>query len=148
MISASAQAPDMLSGTWRINLSKSWYSPAELAPRSGTSQIQITDDQVRVVTDGVDYQGRKTHTEYTARFDGRDYPWTGTIDGRPNPLQDTVAWRRLDSHTFETTNRLRGQMLTTTHVAIFRDGKTRVNTQVGRNGEGTTISHSIVFEKP
>ena len=88
-------AADMLSGNWKLNLTKSKYSPANLAPKSGMTKFEITQDGVKTVTDGVDSQGRKTHSEYMAKFDGKDVPWKGTIDGGPSPDQDTVAWKKL-----------------------------------------------------
>src|SRR5262245_11332265 len=76
-----AQPASPLAGTWRINLAKSKYDPPALAPKSGTIKIEVTGDTIKIVNDGVDAQGRATHSEYTARFDGKDYPWKGTIDG-------------------------------------------------------------------
>ena len=146
-VGPSAQTTDLLSGTWRNSLAKSRYTPADLAPKSGTTKIEIVRDQIKVVTDGIDAEGRKTHSEYTARFDGRDYPWIGTVDGRPNPDQESVAWTRIDDYTYVTTNKLKGRTLTTSHISIFRDGKTRTNTVAGRNARGQTVNNVIVFEK-
>src|SRR5206468_12518374 len=56
---------------------------------------------VNTVTNGVDSKGRKTHSEYTAKFDGQDTPWKGTIDGSLSPDQDAVAWKKIDDYTYE-----------------------------------------------
>ncbi len=69
------------------------------------------------------------------------------VDGRPNPDQETVAWTRIDDYTYVTTNKLKGRTLTTSHISIFRDGKTRTNTVPGRNARGQTVNNVIVFEK-
>ncbi len=81
----AAQTTSPLSGTWRQDVAKSKYSPPELAVKSNASTFQVTQKGVTLVNDGVDAQGRKTHTEYTANFDGKDYPVQATIDGKPSP---------------------------------------------------------------
>ncbi len=35
------------------------------------------------------------------------------INGKPNPNQDVVAWRKVDDYTYEITNKLKGQTLVT-----------------------------------
>jgi hypothetical protein len=100
-----------------------------------------------LTADGVDSQGRATHLEYTAKFDGKDYPWEGTIDGRPNPGQDAIAWKRIDDRTFEVTNKLKGQVLTTMRIVIAPDGKSRTNTVSGKDAQGQTVNNTVVYEK-
>ena len=134
MFSQMTFAADMLSGTWKLNLAKSKYSPANLAVKSGTTKFEATQDGVKTVTDGVDSQGRKTHTEYMAKFDGKPSSnYKATIDGKPNPDQDGVSWKKLDDYTYENTTDLKGQVLTTQRTVISKDGKSRTNTITGKN---------------
>ena len=95
----------------------------------------------------IDGQGRKVHTEYAAKFDGKDVPFKSTVDGRPNPDQDAVAWKKIDDYTYENVAKLKSQVLTTTKLVISRDGKTRTNTVTGNNAQGQTISNTVVLEK-
>lgn len=143
----SGQTVDLLSGTWKLNVARSTHSPASLAPTSGTTKFDVTKDTIKAVVDGVDSQGRATHFEYTAKFDGKDYPWKGTIDGHPNPNQDAVAWKRIDDYTYEAISKLKGQVLTTQRTVIDRDGKTRTNTVTGKNAKGQTVNHTLVYER-
>jgi len=143
----SAQTPNPLNGTWKLNLAKSKFNPPELTPKSGMSKIQINQDEIKVVTDGIDSQGRVTHAEYTAKFDGKDYPWKGTIDGKPNPNQDTVWWKKIDDYTYESGGKLKGKPLPTQHTVIARDGKSRTNTTTGTNAQGQAINNVAVYEK-
>jgi hypothetical protein len=143
----AAQTASPLSGTWRQKVAKSKYSPPELAVKNNTSTFEVTPNGVKLVNDGVDAQGRKTHTEYTANFDGKDSPVKATIDGKPSPNQDAVAWKKIDDYTYENVARLKGQALTTTRIVISRDGKTRTNTVTGKNAQGQTVNNTVVFEK-
>jgi hypothetical protein len=141
-------AADMLSGTWKQNLAKSKYSPANLAPKgAGMTKIEPVQNGIKLVNDGVDSQNRKTHLEYTVAFDGKDVPVTSTIDGKPNPGQDAIAWKKIDDYTYENIAKLKGQALTTTRLVISRDGKTRTNTVTGKNAQGQTISNTVVYDK-
>lgn len=142
-----AQTVSPLGGTWRQNVAKSKYSPPELAVKSSTSTFEVTQNGVKLVNDGVDAQGRKTHTEYTANFDGKDYPVKATLDGKPSPNQDAVAWKKIDAYTYENVAKLKGQGLTTTRVVISRDGTTRTNTVTGKNAQGQTVNNTVVFER-
>ncbi len=143
----AAQTVSPLTGTWMINVGKSTYSPANLAPKSSTSKVDITGDTINVVVDGVDSMGLKVHSEYSVKMDGKDYPWTGTVDGKPSVNQDTVAWTKIDDYTFESTNKLKGETLTKQRVVIAKDGKTRTNTVTGKNSMGQTVKHTVVYEK-
>jgi hypothetical protein len=142
-----AQPASPLSGTWTLNVAKSTYSPSNLAPKGGTTQFDVTKDGVKAVIDGVDSQGRATHQEYTATFDGKDHPWNGTIDGQPSPNQDAIAWKKIDDHTYEITNKLKGQTLTSSRIVIAKDGKSRTNTTSGKNAQGVAVSTTGVYEK-
>ena len=101
-----AQTPDLLNGTWKLNVAKSKFSPAELTPKSSITKFEVTQDTVKMINDTIDAQGRANHAEYAAKFDGNDYPWKGTIDGKPNPDQDAVTWQRIDGHTYVTVVKL------------------------------------------
>lgn len=144
---ALAQPPSPLTGTWNLNLAKSKYSPSNLAPKSGTTRFDVSATGIKAMIDGVDSQGRKTHAEYTATFDGKDHPWKGTIDGTPNPNQDAVTWKKIDDHTYETTNKLKGQVLTTNRIVVAKDGKSRTNTVTGKTAQGEAVSNTVVYEK-
>jgi len=146
-VGLTAQSAAPLTGTWKLNLAKSKYSPAELAPKSGTSVFQITGDTVKATIDGVDAQGRKTHQEYTATLDGKDTPVKSTIDGKPNPDLDAVSWKKIDDRTYEFTYKLKGQALTTQHIVVAADGKSRTNTVTGKNAQGRAVNNTVVYEK-
>jgi hypothetical protein len=143
----SGQSAHPLDGTWILNVAKSTYDPPSLAPKSGTQVYRVTGDTLIGVNDGVDSQGRTTHSEYTVKFDGKDYPWTGTIAGQPNTSQDTVSFRKIDDRTFEILNKLKGAVVVTQRTVLAADGKSRTTTTIGTNAQGQKISNVTLLEK-
>lgn len=138
---------DHLSGTWILAVGQSKYSHADLAPKSGRTRITVTTEGVKVTTDGQNAKGEDTHSEYTAKLDGKDYPWKGTVAGKPSTEQDAVSWKRIDEWTYENTSKLKGKVLTVSHVVISKDGKTRTNTVTGTNAAGQTVNNVVKYEK-
>ena len=144
---AIAFAADTMSGTWKINIAKSKFSPGP-APKSGTRTNTAVDGGMKVVTDGVDSEGKKTHNEYTVKFDGKDYPEKPMLDGKPNPdAADTISMKKIDDYTYETTTKKAGKVLTVTKVVVSKDGKTTTATSTGKNAKGETVSNTIVADK-
>ena len=142
-----AQGRESLAGTWKLNPSKSKYEPAELAAKSGTTTYTFTGNTVTTIVDQVNAKGQKVHIEYTATLDGADHPWKGTIDGKPNTGQDAVSFKKLDAHTYHVENKLKGKVLTTNHIVVAADGKSRTTTMTGTNADGQKIHNVVVYDK-
>src|SRR4029453_8577199 len=64
-------------GTWTINLAKSTYHPAALAPKRTTVTNTAVGDAIRTLVDVVDARGKAYHYEYTVKLDGKDVLVTG-----------------------------------------------------------------------
>jgi len=143
----AAQATESLAGTWKLNAAKSKYDPASLANKSGTTTYTFSASGVTAVIDQVNAKGQKVHIEYTATLDGADHPWKGTIDGKPNPGQDALSFKKLDAHTYHVENKLKGKVMTTNHIVVAADGKSRTVTISGTNAEGQKIHHVVVYDK-
>jgi hypothetical protein len=141
------QSTSPLSGTWKLNLAKSTYNPATLAPKSATIKYTVTGDQIEAISDGVDSKGRVTHTEYTAKLDGSTATGKFLIDGKPNPDQDGVSWKKIDNNTFETTTMLKGKALVTSHIVVAADGKSRTSTGTGTNAQGQKVNNKVSYDK-
>lgn len=149
LVSVGVGAQDNpLVGTWKLNLAKSKYSPGP-APKSGTTKITAVAGGISLVADGVDDKGQATRASYAAKFDGKDHPEKMTLGGKanPKPTADAIAWKKIDDYTYESTAKLKGQVMTTTHYTISRDGKTRTNTVTGKDAQGRTVNNTIVYEK-
>src|SRR5437870_12187040 len=138
---------DMFSGTWKVNLAKSKYSPGP-PPKSNMQKIEPVEGGMRVVTDGENSEGKKTHNDYTVKFDGKDYPEHPMLDRKPNPNgADTISVKKIDDNTYEATTKQKGKVLTVTKNVVSKDGKTRTATATGKNAQGQTVNNTVVREK-
>src|ERR1700679_1027367 len=77
-------AADMFSGMWKENVARSTYNPGPPPRGPQFTTIEAIEFGLRVVEDGVTATGQRTHAEFTVRFDGRDYPFKSTLNGKPN----------------------------------------------------------------
>jgi hypothetical protein len=134
-------AADQWLGTWKLNLAKSKYNPPELAPKSQTIKREASESGMKLVTDSVDAQGKATHTEYSARFDGKDYPWTGQANA------DSIALLRIDDEYYEATWKLKGEVMMTSNTVVSKDGKTLTTTQSGKDAQGRTVLNMSVYDR-
>ena len=140
-LSTVAYAQDPNIGSWRVDLAKSKYNPADLAPKSVTVKSSAVGKGLNVVVDVVDNTGKSLHYEYTVTYDGQDVP----VKGDPN--RDTTAMKRIDELTFEQTNKKGGKVTTVSRLAYAKDGKSRTQTTTGVNPQGQKINNTVVWLK-
>jgi hypothetical protein len=136
---ATARA-DQLSGTWNMNAEKSMYSPGP-APKSLTVVIESDENNYKVDATGTDGDGKPIHVQYSAKFDGKDYPATGIANA------DTVSVKRIDPNTVETLQKKDGKVVMTVTTKVSADGKSRTSTWRGKNAEGKDVHNVVVFDK-
>ena len=139
-LNVSAAAADQQSGTWKMNPAKSKYSPGP-APKSVTVKIDSDADNIKLSSDGIDAAGNPTHVEFTAKYDGQDYPITGV------PNADTIALKRIDASTTESTSKKAGQVVMTVRSVVSKDGKTRTSTFKGTDNQGRDVNNVVVYDK-
>src|SRR5213592_2416767 len=72
---AACVAADPHIGTWKLNETKSKITPGTL--KNTTVVYSSMFGQVKIKADGIDAKGRRSHTEWSGKFDGKDYPVTG-----------------------------------------------------------------------
>ena len=137
---ASAQTPDPLIGTWKLNVAKSTYSPGP-PQKGGTVKFEAAGEGIKLTADIQDADGSATHTEYTGNYDGKDYPLTGSA------AADTVSLKRIDANTTERTDKKGGKVVATFTRKVSSDGKTLTVTHKGTNAQGQPVNNLIVLEK-
>ena len=138
----AAQSTDSWVGGWTLNLAQSSYDPANLAPKSQTTRITATGDTLTAITDGLDTEGKKIHTEITYKFDGKDYDYKGAPDAN-----STRVYTRVDDHHYTYATKVNGLITTTSRVAVTPDGKTRTITTTGRDAQGRVIRNFSVWNR-
>jgi hypothetical protein len=136
-----AGTPHPFEGTWVLNLQRSKDANPGRLPQSEILHIQEREGGLTLTADQVYPQEKPLHVEYSVKYDGKDYPVKGS------PTADTVALKRINSNTIETTRRRNGKVLFTFSTVISKDGKTRTSTFEGRNVEGKPVSWIAVFDK-
>jgi hypothetical protein len=136
-----AQTQESLFGTWRMNAAKSNFTPGPM-PKSNIARWEAFQGGVRLTVDVVPAQGEIQHYESSGKFDGKDNPVKGN-----NPDGDTVAFSKVDARTYEVVTKKGGKNTVTARIAVAADGKTRVTTQTGRDGQGRTVNNTIFYEK-
>ena len=136
-----AQAQESLFGTWKMNAAKSKYSPAP-KPASNIAKWDAFNGGVKLTVDVIPAKGETQHYESSGKFDGKDNPVKGN-----NPDGDTVAFSKIDARTYEVVTKKGGKNTVTARIVVAADGKTRVTTQTGRDGQGRTINNSMFYEK-
>ena len=132
-------ASDVNMGTWKLNEAKSKFPP--MASKNTTVVYEAVGDNVKVTVDGTDGNGKPTHSEWTGKFDGKDYPLVG------DPGADTRAYKKIDDRTMELTNSKGGNATTTGRIVVSADGKTRTVTVNGIDAKGMKVSYTAVYDK-
>jgi hypothetical protein len=138
-ITMCSAAEDVNMGTWKLNEAKSKISSG--APKNTTVVYAAAGDSVKITVDGVDADGKPAHNEWTGKFDGKDYPVTG------DPTSDTRAYKRVNDHTLEITNKKGNKVTTTARIVVSADGKSRTVTSHGTDAKGKKISSTAVYDK-
>jgi len=135
-----AQAADSNLGTWTLNVAKSTYSPGP-APKSLTVKFEAAGDGIKSTANSVAADGSSTHTEYTASYDGKDYPLKGMKDA------DTVSLKQIDANSTERIDKKAGKVVRTYTRKLSADGKTMTVRITGTDEQGGTINNTVVLER-
>ena len=132
-----AQNPQI--GTWKLNESKSKI-PAG-APKNHTVIYEVAGDSTKVTVDGVDGSGGTTHSEWTGKFDGKDYPVTG------DATADTRSYTLLNARSLSFSNKKAGKVTLSGRIVVSKDGKTRTVTTTATDSNGKKVTSVAVYDK-
>lgn len=132
-VGALAESPPAFVGTWKLNLAKSDYG-GQTPPRVVVQKHEAVGDALRQITDGIGADGKPFHTEYTAKFDGKEYPVTG------GPSGETIALKRIDARTFEWTWRNGARVVSAGQAVYSPDGRERTLRFTIRDGKEVRIT--------
>ena len=125
-------------GTWKLNETKSKLAGKA---RNNTVTYEAAGDQIKVTVDGVDENGGAVHSEWTGKFDGKDYPVTGDANS------DVRSYRTINKHTLELTGKKGGKETLTGRIVISNDGKSRTVTTNATDAQGKKVTNVAVYDK-
>ena len=142
---AAWAADDPQTGTWKLNVAKSKFSPGPPPQTQSVTTKPFGNDGVTLSLDGMNARGEKFTISYSAKYDGKEYPrmeaGAGAVAGQ------TVTLQRMDAHTVERIAYLAGKKLTTERWVISPDAKTRTTFQTGPDPQGQQVNNVIIWEK-
>ena len=132
-------ANDAFMGTWKLNESKSKIAAG--APKNLTVVYEAAGDSTKVTIDGTTADGTATHSEWTGKFDGKDYPSTG------NANEDMRSAKMINDHTYQVVSKKGGKVVLTAHIVISPNGKTRTVTTHGTDSQGKKYTSVAVYDE-
>jgi len=125
-------------GVWTLSAIVATNNPD--APRfytRGTRHITAADSSVSIVDDLVRVRGGVVHLEWTGKLDGGDYPVQGV------EIYLTSAYREVDDHTLELTQKVDGRAVVHATLVLSADGQTITTTTT----DGITTTTTVYKKK-
>ena len=126
-------------GTWKLNEAKS-----KLVPGMGKNTMVVyaqQKDKIKVTVDGVDKDGKSTHSVWVGMWDGKAYPAKGNMGW------NAAAYKMVDDHTNEITAMKDGKMVWSGKITVAKDGKSRTVTVNGTGADGKKFKGKAVYDK-
>jgi hypothetical protein len=136
---AYAAGNDAFLGTWKLNEGKSKIAAG--MPKNSTVVNTVDGDNMKVAIDGTDTKGQPYHSEWTGKFDGKDYALTG------DPANDMRSYKVINDHTLSTTSKKGGKETLSARIVVSADGKTRTVTASGTDASGAKVTSTQVYDK-
>ena len=132
-----AASPQM--GTWKLNEVKSKLVPG--MGKNTTVTYAEQKDNIKITVDGVDKDGKPTHSVWVGKFDGKAYPVKGNLP------YNSVAYRVVNDRTNDITAMKDGKVGWNGRITVSADGKSRTVTINGTGADGKKFSGKAVYDK-
>jgi hypothetical protein len=136
-LTAVAQATYM--GTWKMDEARSKV-PAN-SVKNPTVTYEMAGDNIKCTTDGVDANGNPQHTEWTGKFDGKDYPLTGETGS------DSRAYTMVNDHKLTFVSKKGANTSVRGTITLSADGKTRTLKTTAPDAAGKKVSSTAIYTK-
>jgi len=130
---------DAQMGTWKLNEAKSKLGAG--VPHNNTVVYETAGESIKVTIDGTAPDGKPTHSEWTGKVDGKDYPVSG------DPTSDTRSYKSINDHTLAFAGKKEGKVTISGQVTISADGKTRTVTVNTTDAAGKKVKGTAVYDK-
>ncbi len=127
-------------GAWKLNLEKSKYAPGE-APKSLSRTYTESADGVTVKIAGTQADGSSISQQATFKYDGKDYPFTGSKS------YDALSLAHVDANTVKSTLKKGGKPVGATTRTVSGDGKLLTLKTKWTNPDGKTHEEVAVYDR-
>jgi hypothetical protein len=126
-------------GTWKLNEAKS--KPVPGMGKNTTVTYTEQKDKIKVTVEGVDKDGKPTHSVWVGKFDGKAYPLKGNLS------YNSVAYKMVNDRTNDITAMKDGKMVWNGRITVAADGKSRTVTINGTDEHGKKVKGKAVYDK-
>jgi hypothetical protein len=126
-------------GTWKLNVEKSKLPP--WMGKNNTVTYSEQKDKIKVTVDGVDKDGKKTHSVWVGKFDGKAYPTKGNL------TWSSAAYKVVNDRTNEITTMKDGKTVWSGKITVSTDGKSRTVTMNGTGEDGKPFKAKAAYDK-
>ncbi|HEV2396918.1 MAG TPA: hypothetical protein VGS27_08255 [Candidatus Sulfotelmatobacter sp.] len=130
-------------GTWKLNLAKSKFVPGP-APKSLTRTVEAQGDGAKYTFEGVAADGKPLSFSFTVKYDGKDYPVTGS---GMTAGADSIGIRLLGSNKAEATLKRGGKEVAKAEAEVSKDGKVSTVKTRGTTASGKAFHSESVYDK-
>jgi hypothetical protein len=134
----AADAPDPVIGTWKLNTAK---STGATLPKSETRTYAASAGGIVLTWKRVGADGEESSVETTYKYDGKDYPVTGSPDF------DALSVKRVDANTVDSQQKRMGKTVGTTKRTVSKDGKTLTLVSKLTNAKGEVVNTTLVYDR-
>ena len=142
-VATAAMAADPWVGTWKLNPAKSKAPGGRLPHPSSTNVIEIQGETMHMIVDQTYATGKLEHVEYTAKFDGKEYP---VKVSPPSPDRYTISLKRINPRTREFVENI-GKLTIKGQDVLSEDGKSFSRIVNSKDAQGHDTSIIQFFEK-
>jgi hypothetical protein len=137
-ISAQSSQNDPHIGTWKLNVAKS----KGYTRKSETRTYTQSGDGLTAHVEMVNSDGSTQIYGYTAKLDGKDYPFTGQVPSGA----ETLSVKRI-GNTFTAESKKGAKLLFTTTTTFSDEGKVMTLTNKGTDADGKPVQTVRVYDK-
>jgi hypothetical protein len=130
-------------GTWKLNVAKSKSEPGPV-PKSQTRTVVADGDGTKYTFEGVRADGTAISYSFTVKYDGKDYPITGS--GAPGAA-DSIAIKRVGTNKAEATLKKDGKEVGKSVTEVSKDGTVSTVKSKGKTPDGKDYSTDSVYDK-
>src|SRR5689334_7179465 len=124
-------------GTWKLNESKSTFGDG--AGKSTMVVWEKAGHQNKCTVDGTDADGKKTHSVWTGKLDGKDYPITGDAQS------DTRSFKLSGENTLQMVSKKDGKIVGDGTIVVAPDRKSRTVTSTMLNTKGVKVTNTLFY---